>query len=289
MIGIADDGRGVDIEKMKRQAVELGLMATDKLQKFSKTDAFDLLFTNTVGSTSPNSVAGERSGMLMVQQTVESLNGSIELDSRVGEGTKFTIKLPLTLAIIQALVFGVGKRTFAVPLSNIDQVTRIGPGEISMVGGREVFELRERVVNLIRPHKLLSIPDSPNGRNKKMYVIVVRSSDRRLVGVLADQLMEKEELVKGGHFISKGSSSRWSLDTRNIWPQCKGCNGFGMKDGTAQISYTIYMQEKFGVDFVEEMLASKKDVYKISTPDYRDLISDLQSKINVELARLGET
>tara|TARA_R110000744_G_scaffold81226_4_gene159743 strand:+ start:2636 stop:3064 length:429 start_codon:yes stop_codon:yes gene_type:complete len=95
--------------------------------------------------------------------------------------------------------------------------------------------------------------------------------------------------MDGGHFISKGSSSRWSLDTRNIWPQCKGCNGFGMKDGTAQISYTIYMQEKFGVDFVEEMLASKKDVYKISTPDYRDLISDLQSRINVELARIGET
>ena len=92
----------------------------------------------------------------------------------------------------------------------------------------------------------------------------------------------------GGHFISKGSSSRWSLDDRNIWPQCKGCNGFGMKDGTAQITYTIYMQEKYGVDFVDEMLATKKDLFKISTAEYRDLISDYTQRINAELNRIGE-
>ena len=194
VIVIADDGRGVDIEKMKRQALENSLIPPDKLQKFSKTDAFNLLFLNSVGPNGPNTVAAERSGMMVVHHTVESLNGTIELDSRLGEGTTFTIKLPLTLAIIQALVFGVGSRTFAIPLSNIDQVTRISPDEISLVGGREVFELRERVVNLIRPHKLLNIPDSDSPR-KKMYVIVVSSSERRLVGVIADKLMEKEELV----------------------------------------------------------------------------------------------
>jgi two-component system chemotaxis sensor kinase CheA len=131
---------------------------------------------------------------MVVQQIVDSLNGTVELDSRVGEGTTFIIKLPLTLAIIQALVFGIGNRTFAIPLSNIDQVTRISPEEISLVGGREVFELRERVVNLIRPHRLLNIPETDNAK-KKMYVIVVSSSDRRLAGVMADKLMEKEELV----------------------------------------------------------------------------------------------
>jgi two-component system, chemotaxis family, sensor kinase CheA len=194
VIVIADDGRGVDIEKMKRQAFETGLMPPDKLQKFSKIDAFNLLFQNSVGPTGPSTVTNERSGMMVVQHTVESLNGTIELDSRLGEGTTFTIKLPLTLAIIQALVFGVGPRNFAIPLSNVDQVTRISSDEISLVGGREVFELRERVVNLIRPHKLLNIPEPERPKNK-MYVIVVSSSERRLVGVIADKLMEKEELV----------------------------------------------------------------------------------------------
>jgi two-component system chemotaxis sensor kinase CheA len=194
VIVIADDGRGVDIEKMKRQAFETGLMPPDKLQKFSKIDAFNLLFLNSVGSAGPTTVTNERSGMMVVQHTVESLNGTIELDSRLGEGTTFTIKLPLTLAIIQALVFGVGPRTFAIPLSNVDQVTRITTDDISLVGGREVFELRERVVNLIRPHRLLNIPE-PDRPKKKMYVIVVSSSERRLVGVIADKLMEKEELV----------------------------------------------------------------------------------------------
>jgi two-component system chemotaxis sensor kinase CheA len=194
VIVIADDGRGVDIEKMKRQAFETGLMPPDKLQKFSKIDTFNLLFLNSVGPTGPSTVTNERSGIMVVQHTVESLNGTIELDSRLGEGTTFTIKLPLTLAIIQALVFGVGPRNFAIPLSNIDQVTRISPDEISLVGGREVFELRERVVNLIRPHKLLNIPEPERPKNK-MYVIVVSSSERRLVGVIADKLMEKEELV----------------------------------------------------------------------------------------------
>ncbi len=179
---------------MKRQAFETGLMSPEKLQKFSKADAFNLLFLNTVGLSGPNTVVAERSGMMVVHHTVESLNGTIELDSRLGEGTTFTIKLPLTLAIIQALVFSVGRRTFAIPLSNIDQVTRISPDEISLVGGREVFELRKRVVNLIRPHKLLNIP-APDSPGKKMYVIVVSSSERRLVGVIADKLMEKEELV----------------------------------------------------------------------------------------------
>lgn len=95
--------------------------------------------------------------------------------------------------------------------------------------------------------------------------------------------------MDGGHFISKGHSSRWSLEQCNIWPQCKGCNGFGMTTGTAQITYTKFMQEKFGMDFVDEMLATKKDVHKISTPEYRDLIDDLKKQIKEHEIRLGES
>ena len=171
------------------------------LQKFSKVDAFNLLLTSTVGTVTPDGIPGERSGMMVVRQTVDNLNGTIELESKLGEGTIFTIKLPLTLAIIQALVFGVGDRAFALPLSSVVEergranALRIVPEDISFVGGREVFELRNRVVNLLRPHRLLNIPEPRRANKQKMYVVVVRSSDRKLVGIIADRLMEKEELV----------------------------------------------------------------------------------------------
>ena len=194
VILIKDDGRGLDLDKMKRQAFENGVISAEKMQKLSKTDAFHLLFMDASGKLSADSIAGERSGMMIVRQTVENLNGQVELESKLGEGTTFTIKLPLTLAIIQAMVFEVGGRTFAIPLSNVVEAIRIRPEHIAVVGNREVFELRSEVVNLLRPHNILGIPlASP--LNKKFSVIVVQSSDRKLVGILVDRLLEKEELV----------------------------------------------------------------------------------------------
>ena len=151
---------------------------------------------NSSGFPGSEGTPGERNGMTIVRDIVHNLKGTVELESNVGEGTIFTIRLPLTLAIIQALIFAVGKRMFAVPLSAVVEAIRIMPEQISLVGEREVFELRTHVVNLIRPHDLLDIPKFPvESENKRMYVIVVRSSDRQLVGIVVDQLMEKEELV----------------------------------------------------------------------------------------------
>ncbi len=195
VISIEDDGRGLDIAKMKRQAYEAGKLSAEKMQKLTKADAFNLLFTNSVEEEDLEMVGGKRSGMLIVRQTVQSLNGTVELESRVGEGTVFTIKLPLTMAIIPALVFGVGKQAFALPISTVVEAMRVTPKDISWVGDREVFELRDQVVNLIRPHKILSIPEPQEAEDKKMYVIVVHSPDHKFVGIIADYLMEKEELV----------------------------------------------------------------------------------------------
>jgi len=94
--------------------------------------------------------------------------------------------------------------------------------------------------------------------------------------------------MDGGHFISKGSSSRWALDLRNIHCQCKGCNGFAMTHGTAQIAYTRYMQEEYGDKFVAQMLREKKNILKISTAEYKDMVDDLKIEIKKEKIRLGE-
>ncbi|MBD3307588.1 hypothetical protein GF339_14230, partial [candidate division KSB3 bacterium] len=157
VIVVNDDGRGMDLEKMKRDALETNLIPPEKLHKLSKADAFQLLFLTTGGGAQAAEASGEKSGIAIVHDIVYDLKGTVELDTKLGEGAEFTIKLPLTLAIIQALVFGIGSRTFALPLSSVVQAMRISPDQISVVGDREVFELRNQVVNLLRPHKLLNI------------------------------------------------------------------------------------------------------------------------------------
>ena len=94
--------------------------------------------------------------------------------------------------------------------------------------------------------------------------------------------------MDGGHFIPKGSSSRWALDEQNVHPQCKGCNGFGMKHGSAEAQYTIWMLDWYGKDAVEHMLATKKDPIKYYSSDYREMIEDWGQQIMAHERRLGE-
>ena len=94
--------------------------------------------------------------------------------------------------------------------------------------------------------------------------------------------------MDGGHFISKGSSSRWALEECNVHPQCKGCNGFGMKHGSAEAQYTMWMIDYYGRDFVESMIAKKKDPVKFYTQDYRDMIADWEEQIKAHERRVGE-
>ena len=93
--------------------------------------------------------------------------------------------------------------------------------------------------------------------------------------------------MDGGHYIPKGHSSYWALEEENVWPQCKGCNGFGMKHGTALHTYTMFMQNQFGDVFVENMIKTKKDIKKRYTSDYRALIADFKKRIKVHQKRVG--
>ncbi len=93
--------------------------------------------------------------------------------------------------------------------------------------------------------------------------------------------------MDGGHYIPKGNSAYWSLEAENIWPQCKGCNGFGMKNGTASISYTMHMIDTYGRDFVDNMIATKSNVKKMYKADYVDLLAELNEKIRYHEDRIG--
>ena len=93
--------------------------------------------------------------------------------------------------------------------------------------------------------------------------------------------------MDGGHFIDKGHSSRWALEEENVHPQCKGCNGFGMKHGTARYTYQRWMEDYYGRDFVDHMLATKKQVHKLYAADYRDMLKDWNAQIKEHLVRVG--
>ena len=94
--------------------------------------------------------------------------------------------------------------------------------------------------------------------------------------------------MDGGHFIAKGCSSFWALEEENVHPQCKGCNGFGMKNGVAAYQYQKFMVRKYGQEFVDNMIETRRDVKKRFAADYRDLLADLKNRIKVERERIGE-
>ena len=94
--------------------------------------------------------------------------------------------------------------------------------------------------------------------------------------------------MDGGHFIPKGKSSYWALKIDNIHPQCKGCNGFGMRNGTAAQQYTLWMQDRYGYDFVKNMFATQKNICKIYASEYEEMLKDFNDQINKHRKRLGE-
>ena len=106
--------------------------------------------------------------------------------------------------------------------------------------------------------------------------------------VTCDKISKWNDGIQGGHFIDKGHSSFWALEECNIFPQCSGCNNFGMKHGTARYTYQKFMESKFGEKFVENMIETKKDIRKFYAADYRDMLANLKARIKTEKQRIGE-
>ncbi len=192
-IEVEDDGAGINPERISRKAVEKGLISAKEAENLSKEDAIELLFTPGF-STAANvtDVSGRGVGLDVVKTKIESLNGEINVDSRLGLGTKFRIKLPLTLAIIQALMVAVKDEIYAIPLTSVDETTMITARDIKMIQNQEVIVLRGNVLPLFRLARLIDVPgESPDD---EMYVVVVRKGDRQ-IGLVVDTLIGQQEIV----------------------------------------------------------------------------------------------
>lgn len=192
-IEVEDDGAGINSKRVTARAVEKGLISPKEAELLTPEEAVDLLFQSGF-STAENitDISGRGVGLDVVKSKIEALNGEIFVDTKVGKGTKFRIKLPLTLAIIQALLVAIRNETYAVPLSSVDETTMIKSSDIKMVQDQEVIIMRGNVLPLYRLASLLDVPGETN--KEEMYVVVVRKAEKQ-VGLVVDALIGQQEIV----------------------------------------------------------------------------------------------
>jgi two-component system, chemotaxis family, sensor kinase CheA len=193
VIEIKDDGRGIDRDKVTAKAIEKGVITADEVARLSDADALNLIFQagfSTVDKVTE--VAGRGVGMDVVKTVLERLKGTVTIQTEVGRGTTFQLRLPLTLAIIKALLFRVRDRLYAVPLGNVLEITRAMESEIHVVDGHEVVQLREELLTLVRLSTMVTDNTAPDA--KKVFIIVV-SLGHRKYGLVVDRLAGEQELV----------------------------------------------------------------------------------------------
>jgi len=193
VIRIEDDGRGLPIQKLKEKALSKGLVGESELAGMSDRDAMNLIFLPGFSTAEQvTDVSGRGVGMDVVRTNISRMNGSIELNSELGKGCLVTIKLPLTVAIIQALLVEVECSTFAVPLATVIEAVKVTKNDIKTINGQAVLNLRERILPLVRLADEFGIPNTKNV--EESYVVVVAIGERRL-GIVVDRLRAQEEVV----------------------------------------------------------------------------------------------
>ncbi len=193
IVEITDDGRGIDARKVKGRAVERGLMSAEEAGRLSESDIFGLIFRPGFSTADEiTEISGRGVGLDIVQSVLQRLKGTVQVESRPGQGTTFRLRLPLTLAIIKALLFRVEQRLYAIPLNSVAEIARASEADIHQVDNREVLQLRNQVVPVIR---LGNRPAArADARPAKIFVLVISMGDRKF-GLLVNSIDGEEELV----------------------------------------------------------------------------------------------
>ena len=196
VIEVRDDGRGIDPAQLRARAVEKGILKLEEAKRLTDPESLNLIFESGFSTASEvTEVSGRGIGMDVVRTVLGRLKGTVHVSSKKGLGTTIQLRAPLTLASIQTLLFRVGGRLFAVPLSSVVEITRVTDPEIHRVDQREVLRLRDQILTLVRlDHlsRLRSIDTQPV--RKKHFVIVIGAAERRF-GLLVDSMVGEEELV----------------------------------------------------------------------------------------------
>jgi two-component system chemotaxis sensor kinase CheA len=195
LLSITDDGAGMDPEKLKSRCVEKGLLDEDAAARLSDTEAFDLIFMPGFSTKEQISdVSGRGVGMDVVKTKITQLNGSIEIQSKVGEGSRIAIKVPLTLAIMPTLMVMLGNQTFALPLVSVNEIFHMDLTQTNVVDGQEVVTVRDKALPLFYLKRWLVTDASSAEKPLEAHVVIVSVGTQR-VGFVVDQLIGQEEVV----------------------------------------------------------------------------------------------
>ncbi|MDE6844845.1 MAG: chemotaxis protein CheA [Lachnospiraceae bacterium] len=204
VIEVRDDGNGIDTEAVRNKAIEKGIITPEQAENMSEKDSIDLLFHAGFSTAKVVSdVSGRGVGLDVVKSKIEALSGEVEVKSKLGEGSSWIIRLPLTLAIIQALMVDIGNEKYAISLGSIQTIEDISPNDVKLVEAKEVIQLRDLVIPLIRLNRILDI-ESKKDPNDNLVVVVVKKGDKQ-AGLVVDELIGQQEIVikSLGKYISK--------------------------------------------------------------------------------------
>ncbi len=194
VIEVRDDGNGIDVEKVRNKAIEKGTITPEQAETMTDKDIIDLLFKPSFSTAEKISdVSGRGVGLDVVKSKIEALGGDVECNSVLGEGSTFIVRLPLTLAIIQALMVKIGEEQYAISLGSIQTVEDIEVSEIKYVHGKEVINLRGTVIPLIRLAELLEVPNAMQDE-ESLTVVIIKKGDKQ-AGLVVDSLIGQMEIV----------------------------------------------------------------------------------------------
>lgn len=195
LITVRDDGKGIDPEVMKKAAVKKGIKTQEEVDKLDVKEAVDLLWLPGLSTAEKiTNVSGRGVGMDVVKSTIEQLNGSIELSSEIYKGSSFSLLLPLTMAIFKALFVGVGKETYAIPISNVSETVSIPKEDVTLIGGQMTTVLRNNVLPLVSLGDVLSIEKNSEEVKTTMCAVIAQKENKQ-IGLIVDRLIGEQEIT----------------------------------------------------------------------------------------------
>ena len=195
VIEVRDDGGGINVEAVRSKAIERGTVTPEQAETMTEKEVIDLLFLPSFSTAKKVSdVSGRGVGLDVVKSKIESLSGEVEVKNRYGEGSSWIVRLPLTLAIIQALMVVIRDEKYAIALGSIQTIEDVLPEDIKLVQAKEVIHIRGTVIPIIRMDKVLDIPPKEGEEKKNLTVIIVKKGDKQ-AGLVVDELIGQQEVV----------------------------------------------------------------------------------------------
>ncbi|MCD4780387.1 MAG: chemotaxis protein CheA [Candidatus Omnitrophica bacterium] len=201
-IEVGDDGKGIDCEKLVEKALDKGLITAEQVDRMSEKDKLNLVFMPGFSTAEQvTGLSGRGVGMDVVKNMINSVNGVVDIETKLGEGTNFMLKIPLTLAIIQALLVTIGSEIYAFPLETVTEIIKVSKEDIYSVDRNDTVKIRDHALSLIELEKVIKIKrkeeksqDEEKKKKRSRKVVIITDGESRL-GVVVDELVGKEEIV----------------------------------------------------------------------------------------------